>query len=282
MSTPSIHNPCALTMTQIRAQEILVGGVPAAVLGADRCHESSETTLVVLVHGRESSKEATTVFAECLLQTCPDIMCVVFDLPNHGARTISNDTNRSWRSGNELHMVQMVSLVDQGAAEATTLLRFTPCFYPKLKITRRVIIGASLGGYIAWRVAADSPELLTAVVPVISSPNLPAMFASRWQQYYDANTLKASEIQSYAFPKSAMADLVEKAAKIEDIKTKPLAVLAICGADDDLVPPEHTAEWATGAGLNKKVEFFPGVKHTVTRGMMDLTAEFILGIETAT
>ncbi|GMM50300.1 hypothetical protein DASB73_012580 [Starmerella bacillaris] len=261
-------------------KDILIGGVKATVLGEDKLSPHSKATLVVLVHGRSSSKFSTTEFAQILMQTCPDLVCCVYDLPNHGSRLIDSFANRSWSSGNANHLLEMLAVLDQGAAEAESLLRYVPYFLPEINVTRRVLIGTSLGGYVAWKVAAYNSDLLSAVVPIISSPDLPSVIVRRWEQYKDNNSLEASRIQPFAIPPPVIDNLVTKARKICKIRKRSLAVLAICGAEDDLVPPQYTAEWAGSAGMNQKVEFFPGVKHEVTRGMIDLTAEYLLSIQT--
>lgn len=262
-------------------KEILVGGVRATVIGDEKCRSTAHTTLVVLVHGRNSSKSATTRFAEGLLDTCNDIVCIVFDLPNHGARLVDSSANKSWKSGNTHHMQTMMALIDQGAAEASTLLQYAPFYLSDLRITHKVLVGTSLGGYIAWKVAAFNPDLISAVVPVITSPNLLSVFTRRWKQYRESNSWEAAEIEASAFPPVLLEDLAALAKKVARIRKHYLPVLAICGADDPLVSPQDTAEWVGGAQINQRAEFFPGVKHEVTRGMIDLTAEYILGVQTA-
>lgn len=260
---------------------LLIGGIKVTVIGEEKCKPQSDVLLAVLAHGRTRSQQTTKRFAGLLLESVPNLVCAVWDLPNHGERMIDEIANHSWESGFEKHAVQMQAYIDQGSAEAGTILRYLPAFLPDLKIAARVIIGTSLGGYIAWKVASDYTKLLTAAVPIISSPDLYSVMDLRWKAFEISPAVSDHDLnRQRALPALLIDRFRHEHEKSKALQLSPLPILAICGADDPLVPPEFTIKWGQVVTPNHRVEIVPGVKHEVPREIIDLTTEYLISLMT--
>lgn len=262
-------------------KEILIGGVRVTVTGDDLVEPGAPVILAVQVHGRTRSRQDCIKFAK-YLQAVPNLVCATWDLPNHGDRLIDEKANASWNEGNTLHLVEMQSIIDQGSAEAVTILRNLPYHFPEFNIVHKVVIGVSLGGYITWKVASEHSELLAAAVPIISSPNLPQVMLQRYAQIEEKHPELTIQQRQTALPIELMAYLQEGVEKNQQLKRKALPMLAICGGSDPLVPPKFTVEWGEDAAPCQRVEIIPNVEHEVPREMIDLTAEYLTSLVSKT
>jgi len=261
-------------------KEVFVGGVSATVVGEDEVDTKEDVMLVVLAHGRTRSKEDSLKFAHILQKSVPNLVCVTWDLPNHGSRLLNPACNDSWNGGNALHMVQMQAIIDQGSAEAIDLLEMVTLQLPGITITKRVMLGVSLGGYITWSVISQRSDLLTAAIPIITSPDTLGVMRQRWEAYKQESPEEAAKIEPVALDKDVVARMARNAAQAETMAASQLPIMAICGGDDPLVPAKFSIQWGANAMPQHRVETVPGVKHEVVREMIDLTVEYLLSIAT--
>lgn len=260
-------------------KSFLIGGIKVTVIGEEKCKPQGNVLLAVLAHGRTLSQQTTKRFAALLIESVPNLVCAVWDLPNHGDRLFDENANYSWENGFEKHAVQMQAYIDQGSAEAGTILRYLSAYLPNLKIAAKIIIGTSLGGYIAWKVASDYTELLTAAVPIISSPDLYSVMELRWNVFESSSAASEHQVdKSMALPSLLIDYFRHEHGKAKALQHSSLPILAICGADDPLVPPKFTIEWGQVKTPNHRVEIVPGVKHEVPREIVNLTAEYLISL----
>ncbi len=113
---------------------------------------------IVLIHGTSASLHTWEGWAQALR---PKRRVVRFDLPGMGL-TGPWALDPSWGSTAPLAYAQ-------DDYRTSTLARFTRDVLDQLKIERAVLVGNSLGGEIAWRLAALEPQRVSALVLVDAS-----------------------------------------------------------------------------------------------------------------
>lgn len=102
------------------------------------------------------------------------LVALVFDMPNHGSRLVSETANLAWDEGNELHGIDMLGLVKAGAADMSGLMDQVGGYLGR-EVDGHVCLGWSLGGHAAWQ-AWFGEERLDAAVVVVGCPDLAGEF----------------------------------------------------------------------------------------------------------
>ena len=117
-----------------------------------------DPTPVVLIHGTSASLHTWQGWAEALRS---QRRVIRFDLPGMGL-------TGPW-SVDPAASVASTSGYASDDYRTTTLTRFTRDVLDHLKVSRAVVVGNSLGGEIAWRLAALEPQRVSALVLVDAS-----------------------------------------------------------------------------------------------------------------
>lgn len=98
------------------------------------------------------------------------LVALVFDMPNHGTRMVSELANEAWDGGNEQHAIDMLGLVKAGAGDASGLMDLVAGYLGR-ETDAHVCLGWSLGGHAAWQ-AWFGEERMDAAVVIVGCPDL--------------------------------------------------------------------------------------------------------------
>lgn len=187
--------------------------------------------LVVLLNGVSLSKEETFNWAPRFLQAGYAVMAV--DSPGTGEATSMGPINPR-------HTDILDGIFELLGNE------------PSIDLSRVVLVGASLGGNEALRIAKRSPEIM-AVVAVT-----PAVQPANWMEY--ASPMLVAELAGLTEPENreAMADGFNALAAAE-ASTQPMLLF---GAGRDLVvPPNESQYLAERVGERATFIWYPDLGH---------------------
>ncbi|KAH0556542.1 hypothetical protein GP486_005593 [Trichoglossum hirsutum] len=109
------------------------------------------------------------------------LIAVSFDGRNHGSREITPLANEVWRTGNETHAPDMLSIYHGTALDASILMLYLPSYiFPESKssITDNIVLGTSLGGHAAWLSLLHEPSVTAAVI-IIGCPDYVRLMSHR-------------------------------------------------------------------------------------------------------
>lgn len=98
------------------------------------------------------------------------LVALVFDMPNHGARTVSKLANLTWGEGNEQHAIDMLGIVKAGAGDMSGLMDQAAGYLGR-EADAHVCLGWSLGGHAAWQ-AWFGEDRIDAAVAIVGCPDL--------------------------------------------------------------------------------------------------------------
>lgn len=183
---------------------------------------------------------------------------------------------------------------------------FLPMYLPQFSRLHNIMGGVSLGGHVAWRMAAlASPGQIAAYVMVVGCPNLTSLLLGRLgitgndfreghvdgarldQISYNKLEPVLSTQQRRRWPRP-LADLTGEGDKyVADKFPKDVPVLLCNGILDELVPASFTASWVenrrTDTYTNQLVEFIvqDNTGHSCTKEMVARIASWLGDLFTA-
>lgn len=263
---------------------------------------------VYILHGRgQDYKYAEAVAYNILKQyyakkdvTIP-LICVAFDMRNHGERLIDEERNIGWTSGNNTHALDMISSIDGNAADLKLIMEYLPSYLnleylidTKLKTELgttiqyvNILSGVSLGGHTAIRFASQYPESVDIINPMIGCNDLSTLLINRLIKtpidspdydkkmfYYNYDELPLTESQRQVqYPEFFHNYLATEDKKIwEDFPMNKIKLFATFGGKDTLVPPKLSKFWVESyLSTNGDSESFTqeDVGHECTPEMID-------------
>lgn len=112
------------------------------------------------------------------------LVALVFDMPNHGTRTVSELANKAWDQGNEQHAMDMLGFVRAAAADVSLLMDQVAGYLGREEVDGHVCLGWSLGGHAAWE-SWFAEERVDAAVVVVGCPDLAgesSLLKQRWNE----------------------------------------------------------------------------------------------------
>lgn len=236
--------------------------------------------VVYILHGRGqdysySESIAYTLlnqyYAKKLVVQVP-LVCITFDMRNHGERLIDEARNTSWKSGNQTHALDMISSIDGNAADLKLIIEYLPSYLnleflldSKLKSELgstikyvNILSGISLGGHTVIRFASQYPHLVDIINPIIGCNDLSTLLINRLIEtpidspdydkklfYYNYDELPLSNQQrQYEYPEFFHKYLSIEDKKIwEDFPMSKIKLFATFGEQDTLVPPKLSKFW---------------------------------------
>ncbi|PRT53029.1 hypothetical protein B9G98_00649 [Wickerhamiella sorbophila] len=261
----------------VEPKKFVIGGLVVYTY-AGELDPSKPLSFVVVAHPRCLDYKYAEVLCREIVHAVPNAICATFDLPNHGTRTVSKLSNEDWKEGNPTHAQNMLSVIDQAAAEVEMVAEYLPSYIGVLaqavsnKTAVPLVTGVSLGGHISWKVGvgrfgASGNNYIKGIAPIIGCPDTLQMLKDR----YAIQVTGGSDFPT--LPPNAYQDRV-------DLIGKPFPVLALCGADDTLVPASYTEQWAKEGTLaaNQIVYVQPKTGHECTPEMIDMLCDWINGL----
>lgn len=177
---------------------------------------------------------------------------------------------------------------------------YLPAFFPQFKAFRNIMMGVSLGGHAAWRMAALAPGRFEAFAIVVGCPNLTSLLVERLGVKASNLGVKAEELDSVSYERlrevmndqqrrrwpQALADIVRDGDKKIYDEFPTTSPLLICnGVHDKLVPTRYTSSWLDKRCLSngksssgkENVRFFvqENTGHSCTKEMVEMIAEWL-------
>ncbi|KAL6874230.1 alpha/beta-hydrolase [Trichoderma longibrachiatum] len=239
------------------------------------------------------------------------LVALVFDMPNHGTRTVSELANKAWDQGNEQHAMDMLGFVRAAAADVSLLMDQVAGYLGREEVDGHVCLGWSLGGHAAWE-SWFAEERVDAAVVVVGCPDLAGLLSSRaaaskldcgetgflGSKYFPADTIAAirkSDPKGILFGTDPVPSLPlpqaeqDRLRKIFDGRIRGKKLLLCSGAADELVPYKHAqpligvlkdaAEgWYRDGGLEVDDRVYEGVGHKFSAEMVGDAVEFLVRV----
>lgn len=260
----------------VEPKKYVVGGLEVFTWSND-IDATKPLPFILIAHPRGLDYRYGQVIAQEIINQVPNAICTSFDLPNHGTRIVSKQSNQDWAHGNQTHAQDMLGVIDQASAEVELVAEYLPTYIAELgqavaqKTAIPLVTGISLGGHISWKLAVGrlgcfGTQYVKGIAPIVGCPDTQQMLLDR----YAIQVSGGGGLPS--MPKNSYAE------RVNLIGTE-YPVLALCGADDKLVPARYTEKWAKEGQLsaNQKVYVQPNTGHVCTPEMIDMLCEWING-----
>lgn len=258
----------------VEPEKFIVGGLVVYTYSKE-LEPTKPLPFVLVAHPRGLDYKYGEVLSREIVHAVPNALCATFDLPNHGTRIVSKPSNEDWARGNPTHAQNMLSVVDQSAAEIELVAEYLPSYISVLAqaISNKTAIplatGASLGGHISWKVAVgrfgiNGNNYIKGIAPIVGCPDTLQMLKDRY-------TIQVAGGTNFPLlPPNVYEDRVA-------LIGKQFPILALCGADDTLVPASYTEKWSKEGALSahQKVFIQPKIGHQCTPEMIDMLCEWI-------
>ncbi|KAL7949384.1 Alpha/Beta hydrolase protein [Trichoderma barbatum] len=238
------------------------------------------------------------------------LLALVFDMPNHGTRMVSELANQAWGEGNEQHAVDMLSFVKGGAADASGLMDHVAGYLGR-ETDAHVCLGWSLGGHATWQ-AWFGEDRIDAAVVIVGCPDLAGLLSKRaasskldygeagflGSKYLPADsiaTIRKSDPKGILFGTSPIPSLPLSSAeqdrlrKILDSRVRGKKLLLCSGGADDLVPyaqaepfikvlKDAASGWYADGGVEVDDRVYEGVGHKFAADMVNDAVAFLMRV----
>lgn len=174
----------------IASTHFTIAGLLTTVYGLSSLAPSCTTVSCMwLLHPRLQTQECMAPFAADIINTynarptarTHGLIAASFDQRNHGSREVTPLSNEAWRGGNETHAQDMFSNYHGTAVDTSHLIDYIGAYvFPedRVKITRHLVLGISLGGHAAWHCLMQDPRISAAVI-VVGCPDYARMMSDR-------------------------------------------------------------------------------------------------------
>jgi pimeloyl-ACP methyl ester carboxylesterase len=195
--------------------------------------------------------------------------------------------------------MDLLSVISGSAQDFKLILDYLPNYFPQFTRFHNIMLGISLGGHTAYRLASLSPGQIEGFAIVVGCPTLGSLLLSRLGIDAAALGTTAAELgdvsydklekimnkeQSIRWPR-ALAELAREGDRKVYEEFPADTPLLICnGKHDPLVPMFHTASWlekrrenilAPGEGEKVKLFVQDNTGHSCTREMVGMIAAWI-------
>ncbi|KAF5660356.1 alpha beta hydrolase family domain-containing protein [Fusarium circinatum] len=167
----------------------VVGGVQIYLYGLEDLDDSPSDDIAVLylAHNRTRTYLVTEGIAHEILHMYRTdgrrkrmpMIAVTMNMRNHGDREIDQRANETWSSGNKNHGIDLMSMISGSAQDFKLILDYLPAYLPRFCNFHNIMLGVSLGGHTAWRMASVAPGQIEAFAIVVGCPNLTSLLLSR-------------------------------------------------------------------------------------------------------
>jgi fermentation-respiration switch protein FrsA (DUF1100 family) len=195
--------------------------------------------------------------------------------------------------------MDLLSVVSGSAQDFKLILDYLPSYFPQFSRFYNIMLGISLGGHTAYRLASLSPGQIEGFAIVVGCPTLGSLLLSRLGIDAAALGTSVAELGDVSYDKlekimnkeqrrrwpRALAGLVREGDRKVYEEFPADAPLLICnGKLDPLVPMFHTASWLEkrrenifAPGEEGKVNFFvqDNTGHSCTKEMVGMIAAWI-------
>ncbi|KAH8811083.1 hypothetical protein F5884DRAFT_876212 [Xylogone sp. PMI_703] len=248
--------------------ELVIGGIKVYVYGLEELKHTSgvEIAVLYLAHMRTRTHLVTEAIAHEVLHRYRtsgqtkrvELIAVTMDMRNHGDRMVSPKVNLTWKDGNELHAPDLLTLISGSAQDFKLILDYLPVYLPQFTHFHNIMLGISLGGHTAYRIASLAPGQIEGFAIVVGCPMLAPLLLSRLGidpielnttmtdlgcVSYDVLEKVMNEEQRRRWPRAVANLLQEEDEKVYESFPSDVPLLICNGKQDPLVPASYTASW---------------------------------------
>ena len=196
--------------------------------------------------------------------------------------------------------MDLISIISGSAQDFKLVLDFLPAYLPQFSCFHNIMMGVSLGGHTAWRIASLASGQFEAFAIVVGCPNLtsllverlgvdPAILGIKGEELdtvaYDQLSEVMNEKQRRRWPRD-LAELVREGDRMAYEEFPVHVPLLMCnGVHDQLVPARYTSSWLERTSrLNgvlpqakKSAKLFvqENTGHSCTKEMVEMVAEWL-------
>lgn len=261
MGPPLEHDPsvCSLdirVIAGIKTYLYNLQGLPTPSSSNPR-----DVAVLFIIHGRLNSNKFSEsvaynvqeVYKNQKTKTTMPLICVSFDVRNHGERLIDPQRNEGWAEGNLTHAMDLCSAVDGTVQDCSMLINYLPLIFPGYTM-HNYITGTSLGGHVCFRAATELSKKIELIIPIIGCTDICSLLVNRVKGLPLDDSVKGvrklayedlhlTDDQKKLWPEYFHNYISKQDYQVAENFPNHIKVFAIFGEDDDLVPPAYSEEW---------------------------------------
>lgn len=291
----------------------MIGGINVYIYGLSRISkltDSDSLCVLYLAHARCGVYQDCEKLAHLWLnhyyqhkaEKDIHLIAVTFDLRNHGTRIVDPKFNEDWAAGNDAHSLDMTTIIQGSAEDFKLVIEYLPLYLPHYfehinpGKHLNIVSGVSLGGHVTWRVAGMVPDKVSAIAPIIGTPNLSLLYFDRLNKQvkndsgfnvelpagnvpkpYDELASGLSPEQRLRYPRAIYEHISQQDQSVSNLPDG-MAIFIAVGAKDNLVPPAITHEWYHSNLKRNFLEIFeqPETGHELTKEMCAAVADWLV------
>lgn len=218
-----------------------------------------------------------------------------------GKTTISNPFHHHFIqvSDSEPLSADLLSVIFGSAQDFKLVLDYLPAYFPQFTYFHNVMVGVSLGGHTAYRLASLAPRQFEGFAIVVGCPTIaslllgrlgldPAAFDTTAADLGDVNYNSLQKVmdaeQRRRWPQALAEQITEGDRKVYEEFPADVPLLLCNGKQDPLVPTFYTASWlekrrrnGLSPGGEQNVKFFvqDNTGHSCTKEMVAMIATWV-------
>ncbi|KAF3199116.1 hypothetical protein TWF192_008542 [Orbilia oligospora] len=186
----ALFDTACVSASTISKQKHYIAGIEVTIYGASEVAQSATSVACLfLLHPRlETLTYVEPIALRCLqahhessAQPERGLIVASFDQRNHGTRLVSTKANEAWRSGNELHAIDMFGIYQGTSQDVSLLIDHVPSYvFPDgdKTVDGWLCAGVSLGGHATWLSLVNEPRVKSGVV-IIGCPDFQSVMTHR-------------------------------------------------------------------------------------------------------
>jgi pimeloyl-ACP methyl ester carboxylesterase len=199
----------------------------------------------------------------------------------------------------KISSMDLLSTISGSAQDFKLVIDYLPIYFPQFTRFHNIMLGISLGGHTAYRLAALSPSQIKGYAIVVGCPSLGSLLLNRLgidatalgsttaelgNVDYDRLEKVMDEEQKRRWPRSLSTLIREGDREVHDNFPADTPLLLCNGKQDPLVPSFYTVSWlesrrenVLAQGEEKKMKLFvqDNTGHSCTKEMVAMISAWI-------
>lgn len=252
---------------------LTIGGLRIYIYGVSTLEGySGKVDVLYMFHGRTNSYESMEACAYYILaqreKFARPLLCVTFDMQNHGERVLDAKKNESWSENNSTHGMDMGTIIDLSVQDAIMVMNYLPSYFQGYTF-ENFATGISMGGHACYRLAIAAPEKIKGIIPLLGCADLCTLLLNRYAEWKERPSDDPQLIDSFS---SLHSHLLLQDRQVKESFPLHIKVFALFGKEDKLVPAEYST--ATLSAIKQRgnevlTYFEAGTGHKTTEPMLE-------------